>query len=143
MKLFQTCVFAALITLLGTSSALADDGPTVSDAHQFIGDLVQKGVLSDPHLVVSYKGEGCHSQFLNENSSSSINWSDITSVEISNYSVSIAGSIHFNPGRNNVGLTERIQTKYSAHTPDELTVNRLAKAMNVLKSSCAKKSKFD
>jgi hypothetical protein len=46
-KLFKTSVLAALISFGGSNAFVADDAPTVSDAHELISGMVGKNMFGN------------------------------------------------------------------------------------------------
>lgn len=87
-KLFKTSALAVLISF-GCMNAFAEDSaPTVSDAHELIGDMIGSGLVyalnsSDRDYILSnYQGKGCISSMNSGKKGSSvrIDWAGITSV---------------------------------------------------------------
>ena len=154
--LFKAGVLAAIISIGGTNAFAADAAPTVSDAHELIGELIERGVVGTEDFdLVNYRGNTCKSSWGLAVSRRSItlrgeytgkevwreefNWGDISSIEIlREQSLIINGRIEHVDGK-----YSEPRTYTTVSTNDSVTRNRLVKAVNLLMNSCAKKSKFD
>ena len=129
-----------MLILFCSMKAFADESaPTVSDAHQFIGELVGVNLVHwKEHSVSQYKGNACTSSFRYGASGTSIDvdWSLIT--EVTN-----GGGISGRLSRTFSSGESFTDTHFSMQTDDDVAQKRLVKAMTLLMHSCAKKSKFD
>ncbi len=81
-KLFKACVLIMFISF-GNMVFAADASLTVSDAHEYIGELLRKELVSSkedqfPGDYWSYKGDGCNSSMRwgNQGAHLSIDWSE-------------------------------------------------------------------
>ena len=150
---FKTSVLAVFISFGSANAFAADSGPTVSDAHELIGDLIGNGLVkalnSDDrdYLYINYKGNGCNSSmgWGLEGIGTQIDWSRITSVikegrkeENKKLNVTIVGGLlSTRPD----GTQSGEYTQASFYFLDEASRRRVEKAMTLLMNSCAKKSK--
>jgi hypothetical protein len=153
-KLLKACVVAVLLTMFGGANVYAaDKGPTVSDAHELLGDLIGSGLVyalnsSDrEHVLSNYQGENCISSMNSGKKGASvrIDWSGITSVakeetteEKEKVNVTITGALL---ETSSDGTTTDKYKKRSFYFLDEASRRRVEKAMTLLMNSCAKKSK--
>lgn len=141
----KASVFAVLVTLLGSAETFAaDPSPTISDAHELIGELIGRSAVSydaeRKYLINNYRGNGCKSSikggvYVNQE----IDWAAISSISSGGRIVYVYGSVVEIKGDG----TSSISVANVYFVPDEITEKRLGKAMAFLMNSCAKKSKFD
>lgn len=154
-KLLKVGAIAVMLTLFGSANVYAaDKGPTVSDAHELIGDLVGKGLLFHDGVggkYKSYQGVGCASSlhmistFGEKDQTMQIDWSTISSAERDDSRTDLFiekfhGLVTF------TNLNEKPSTQEWSHfiVIDEVTRKRVDKAVNLLIKSCNKAaSKFD
>ncbi len=150
-KLLKAGVVAVLLTLFGGANVYAaDKGPTVSDAHELLGDLANKGLLyasgfkNDP--IDSYQGSGCTSTAhanIDGDWTMLIDWSAVTSAGRDTkvgdeLNVKFYGVVSYKTTR---GPSKHDWGQFL--TIDEVSRNRVEKAVNLLIKSCNKFSKFD
>jgi hypothetical protein len=155
-NLIKAGVLAVIVSFGGANAFAADSGPTVSDAHELIGDLIGRGLLSPDgqiggeHSIYSnYAGSGCTSnaRYVRKDGSNEtslrIEWSAISSAVKHDGTVGIAesifGAVSYTDAEN--GTRQINYGKF--YTVDENTRKRLEKAFNLLIRSCNKGSKFD
>lgn len=141
----KASVFAVLITLLGSTEMFAADSPpTIGDAHELIGELIGRSLVSydseRKYLFNDYLGNGCKSSirggvYVNQE----IDWAAISSVSSAGRVVYVYGSVIEKKGNG----TSSVSVANVYFVPDGVTEKRLGKAMAFLMNSCAKKSKFD
>jgi len=141
----KTGVLVVLVTLLGSMEAFAvDPSPTISDAHELIGELIGRSAVSydaeRKYLFSDYLGNGCKSSlkggvYVNQE----IDWASISSISSGGHVVYVYGSVIEKKGDG----TSSISVANVYFVPDEVTEKRLGRAMTFLMNSCAKKSKFD
>lgn len=148
-KLLKAGVVAVLLTLFGSANVYATEkGPTVSDAHELLGDYIEHGsVTNGPDTWANYSGNGCVSslKWVDSEYVIKIDWSGITSVvrESDNQTgVGVWGVIVVSGADG-----KKITTPKSANflVPDAVSAKRIEKAMTILMNSCASKlrTKFD
>lgn len=159
-KIFKASVLAVFVTLFGSVEAFAaGTGPTVSDAHEFIGELVKKGNIRNQHAIVEgvfidYKGNDCittinaNSAFLDSigwyTASYTFNWSDISSIDSSASSIKLFGSFKSTLTFTKDGSSDfYVVPSFDIYASDEVVCKKLIKAINLLVNSCHKSSKFD
>lgn len=152
-NLFKASVLAVFVSFCSMGALAEDSAPTVSDAHELIGDLMASQLVSGVHsgankyLHTNYHGNGCTSSFDwgKNGNSTQINWSDITSVakeeteeKNEKINVQLTGALlEINPDG-----TKGIWKFKSFYFLDESSRKRAEKAMTLLMNSCAKKSKL-
>lgn len=152
-KIFKAGVLVALVTLFFSADLLAEDAqPSVSDAHAFISELVEKRIISAfaekfPSSTHTYKGAGqeCTSWFYagTEGAYVSFNWREISDVRTGSNYVVVEGITYSYSHYEEDGWKQNIKDQATFWVPDELTAKRLAKAMTLIKNACARKPKFD
>jgi hypothetical protein len=148
-KLLEAGVVAVLLTLFGSANVYAaDEGPTVSDAHEFISDMIGSGVVyarsPKSYRYSNYQGSHCTStmNWGDDGADMCIGWSGITSVaksEDGTIGVTIYGVMLTTMSKGEA-QTDRFK-QASFYVIDEASRKRLEKAMTLLVNSCAKKSK--
>lgn len=151
-NLFKASVLAALISFGSTNVFAASEAPTVSDAHELIGDLIGNGRVcahdSDcsKYVYSNYQGNNCTSS-MNWNTNGDaeqVDWSRIISVVkggVSHYDVTIFGALI----ATDKDGTKKEYKQAPFYFSDESSMKRAEKAMTLLMNSCGKKSrsKFD
>ena len=171
MNIAQSIAATALVLLARGDSWAADEkpapaAPTISDAHEYVESVVSRNGISGLYTarmdgtvigyivypVRRYSGADCHSALVLSNGDKiDIDWTVVGKLQVSDGQIgiwrspnvvyenarilSIEGGVAVEPARN-------IPT-FNLAINDELSRNRLLKAMELLSSSCRSTSKFD
>lgn len=145
MKLGKQYLIPLFLLPLISMPVLADDSaPTVSDAHEFIRDLIATGVVRAGtlgHRFHNYRGSSCRSSMDlgTKGAATGIDWALITSVDNADNAVALKGTIF----QTTIEGRRYSESVLNFNVPDKVTSGRLTKAMTLLMNSCLKKTKFD
>jgi len=159
-------IFGCGINCLNIVAAATPEAPTIADAHQYFESLVTNNGVAALYTVSrdgeilgyvnfplrSYKGTACNSEItLSSGVKIEFNWGLANNAQVSNgqigmwrnpnviyeyfHMLTIEGGVVAVPSNNIPKLILAIN--------DEVSRNRLSKAINLLASTCRGKSKFD
>lgn len=147
-------VLAALISM-GGMNAFAADEPTVSDAHEFIRNVINEGNIRGWGPIIhwsNYSGKDCHSSIVmlrdphptlgKRYPSVDIEWDWSTAnfaTEPSSYYIRIAGEF----SADTQGDDQIDRSGIALVFQNSVTTHRFTNAAKLLMNACKKKSKFD
>ena len=140
MKAMRALILALVVS--SWSVVVYAQQPTADDAHSYLNDKMGRGeVETRDSKILDWSGSGCESTFsLNNGVDYTIEWSQIDSAVVTAYNTSgvrITGTISFENSKKSGSLAD-----VTFSMPDAAQANSAAKAMSLLRASCASASKF-
>jgi hypothetical protein len=155
-RLRKLCALALLLCGTGAFGSMNDGRPpTVADAHEFLRDAFTRYAIGyvlwhgpgtrDYYKgwSVYYGGNGCASEFGGADPSSrifAVDWSLISSVQTSgSQAIYVVGQLH-RPAR----FADRPNyANFHLNLPDPGLARSVTRAMDFLRASCVRRTKFD